>query len=403
MPQISGGGYISNKVNQAGTYYMFLVIDGQKVRKSTGTKDQNGAVEALEKWKHQVEVGVVDTKSRKRYEEIRDNYLQTGKEPQASVLNDLNKFFKNVPISAITIEKIKAFRTWRESRPETLEYKEETLAKQIAVRKLKAENGSGKKLSPERLKEIETAARVWVENGVKSTTNRRLTILRAMFNHAAEEGLIKTTDIPATFCLWANVDNIKTNKFSDEQFQALLTKMPKHLHPFLIFLYNIGMRSGQASAMTWDMIDENNHLIIPGTYTKNGEPFPLPLVDEKGKPYDWSEAIVKAKNRPNGEPIFDITGFRRSWWKACHELKLGVYNEEKDTYCGAEPHDFRRTAVSNMLAAGIGDEDAMRVSGHKTQAMLSRYGITNPRQTQNVFNMMRKAKKKSEDGGSPKP
>ena len=48
MAAISGEGYISNKVNQAGTYYMFLVIDGVKQRKSTGTKDEHDAAEKLE-------------------------------------------------------------------------------------------------------------------------------------------------------------------------------------------------------------------------------------------------------------------------------------------------------------------------------------------------------------------
>jgi integrase len=392
MPQITGEGYVSNKVNKAGTYYMFLVIDGQKIRKSAETKDLDEAIDKLNEWKAQVKVGVVHTDSRLRYEGIRDNYLGSGKHVQESTLRDLNQFFKNVYVTAITPTKIKKFREWRESLPQVVEYKEETFQKEFALRKLKAQNGHQKKLSPSQIANIEAEARQWVENGVKATTNRRLTVLRAMFNHAAKEELIRTADVPASFCLWEGVDNVKTNKFTEEQFNAILKELSSSLHPFVVFMYNTGMRSGQVQDLTWDMIDENDFLVVPGKYTKNGAPFPLPLVDENGKPYDWTAAILKIKVRPHGMPIFDTTNFRDEWRRACHKLKLGIFNEETRAYRGAEPHDFRRTAVSNMNANGIAETDAMIISGHKTNSMFKRYGITNPRQAQNVFNTMRKSR-----------
>ena len=49
MPAITGEGYVNNKVN--GDYYMFLTVDGQKLRRPTGTKDLDDAVEKLEEWK----------------------------------------------------------------------------------------------------------------------------------------------------------------------------------------------------------------------------------------------------------------------------------------------------------------------------------------------------------------
>ncbi len=391
MPTITGDGYLSNKINKAGTYYAFLVIDGQKVRKTTGTKDLDEAMDFLTEWKAQVKVGVVHGDTRLRYEAIRDNYLTSGKNIQESILRDLNEFFKDTYVSAITPTKIKQFRLRRESQARVIESKEETVTKEFELRKLKTQNGNSKKLTPETVAKLQAEARKWVENGVKATTNRRLTILRAMFRQAAKDELINTSDIPASFCLWEGIDNIKTNKFTEKQFNDILNKVSSNLRPLLLFLYNTGMRSGQATAMTWDMIDENNFLIIPGEFTKNGEPFPLPLVDEKNKPYDWSAPILKMKVRPHGEPIFDTTNFRKEWQRACHELKLGIYNPKTHVYRGAEPHDFRRTAVSNMNAAGVVETEAMAVSGHKTNSMFKRYGITNPRQVQNVFNTMRRA------------
>ncbi len=224
-----------------------------------------------------------------------------------------------------------------------------------------------------------------------ATINRELAALKRMFHLAIQCTPAKVGQVPYVPML--KESNTRKGFFEHDQYLALKDALPSHLKSLATFAYYTGWRLGEIRGLTWDKVDLKQGIIRldPGE-TKNEEARMIYLNDELMK-----EIKVLHSNRCLGCPyVFHLDGraigeFRKSWKTACIEAGLCEVAKDEEGRAivikdrkGNEKvvkmpskifHDFRRTAIRNMIRSGVPERVAMKISGHKTRSVFDRYNI----------------------------
>jgi len=182
-------------------------------------------------------------------------------------------------------------------------------------------------------------------------------------------------------------DNTRKGFFEEPEFRAMLAHLPENLQPVYEVAYITGWRvKSEILTRQWANVDfKGGWLRLEPGETKNreGRMFPLTpslrAVLERQR--ERTEEVSKETGRivpwvfhRNGRPIKSA---RRAWLTACLKVGFAQVVSEKPRKVKALriPHDFRRTAVRNLERAGVPRSTAMRMVGHKTEAIYRRYAI----------------------------
>lgn len=206
-----------------------------------------------------------------------------------------------------------------------------------------------------------------------ATINRELAALKAMFNLAARETPPKVDKAQIPYIPTLKENNVRKGFFEHGDFLALRQELPEHLRGIATFGYKNGWRVSEITDLKWSQVDLDQGIVRlePGE-TKNEEGRTVYLDDELKDIFrqQWERRKETARLLPyvflNAKVTDRVKRFDKAWKTACKKVGLE----------GKLFHDLRRTAVRNMVRAGIPETVAMKISGHKTRSVFDRYNIT---------------------------
>ncbi len=220
--------------------------------------------------------------------------------------------------------------------------------------------------------------------------NRELDLLRKAFRLAVKGRTLTTAPhIPKL-----EEHNVRRGFFEADQVDAVCRHLAPELAAVVRFASITGWRiTSEVLPLTWAQVDLDARLspdqetagvvrLEPGqTKNKDGRSFPCTtalralLLDRRAAvdvlkasgtitPFVFFRLV--ALGRGGAKRPKRITSFTKAWSAACSAAGTP----------GRVPHDLRRTAVRNLVRAGVPQSVAMRLTGHKTASVFRRYDIT---------------------------
>ena len=216
--------------------------------------------------------------------------------------------------------------------------------------------------------------------------NWELCIIKRAFTLAVQAGRL----LHKPFVPILKAGAARAGFFEREAFDAMRRHLPKPLQAVATFAYCTGWRvPSEVLTLEWRQVDRKAGTVrLDAGMTKNGEPRVFPykglleleaviddqwnarkaLIDDARKqaadPKAQPVVITPRVFHRNGKPV---RSWRKAFLAACTAAGCP----------GRIPHDFRRTAVRNLVIAGVPEKTAMMLTGHLTRSVFDRYCIVN--------------------------
>jgi integrase len=222
-----------------------------------------------------------------------------------------------------------------------------------------------------------TAVGTYIEKRLKAgfahgSINRELSTLRRAFRLAVRAKLLSADHVPAIDLLREAAP--RAGFFEPDQFEAVLRHLRPEVVPIAKFANETGWRLREIITLEWRQVDLSAgsvRLDAGATKTREGrQVYMSPTLLEVLRAQDRTTRDLEREKGLIVPWVFHRRGrrilrFLASWQTACR--RAGVP--------GMLFHDLRRTAVRNMVRAGVPERVAMMVSGHKTRSVFERYNI----------------------------
>ncbi len=340
---------------------------GRLIRESSRSKKERVALRKLKVREGDVEKGEIIAPKRDLVtfdaaaDDLLNDYTTNGKRSitvcRRRVVKHLEPYFRGRRLASITTADIRAFIAKRQADTINVRQAHQVTADDGAVTDVPAVT------KPVSAGEI----------------NRELTTLKRIFSLAVQaDKLSRKPHVPML-----QERNTRIGFFETEALEAVTAALPGPVRAVVTFAYLTGWRAvSEVLPLEWRQVDfEAGEIRLDAGTTKNGEGrvFPMTadlrtLLEARQAERDALKAkgiitarvffrLVRERERtPEAKPI---TSFIKAWRSACTAAG----------YPGRIPHDLRRTAVRNLVRAGIPERVAMTMTGHKTRSVFERYNI----------------------------
>jgi integrase len=202
-----------------------------------------------------------------------------------------------------------------------------------------------------------------------ATVNRHMALLRRAFKLGEDHQPRKVAagTAPNFAKHFLTEDNARRGFFEHADFLKMRDSLHGSVRAALIFGYYSGCRRSEILNLRWGQVDWQGRIVrLLSGETKSNDGRCLPIGGELAamlaeQKAGCPEGCPWVFYRENGDRVTTIA---KAWGLACQETGIERLF-----------HDLRRTAVRNMIRAGVKDTIAMSISGHKTRSVFDRYNV----------------------------
>lgn len=199
------------------------------------------------------------------------------------------------------------------------------------------------------------------ESKAENTIRIELALISKLYKIAAKDWGMEGLRNPIANVTMPGGSNKRERRLSADEEKALFEQLRKtgaYMAPLAELAIETAMRQGELLSLTWTDIDLQKR-IAHLKDTKNSEPRDVPL---STRALEILRTMPRALD--NTAPLFSISrdAVIHTFKKACTDAKI------EDLHF----HDLRHEATSRICDR-LPMHEAMRVTGHKTPAMLMRY------------------------------
>jgi integrase len=236
------------------------------------------------------------------------------------------------------------------------------------VRQLKSAFGGDRAMDLTSDRITAYAAQRRFEGYAPASVNQELQVIRRMFTLAIQAGKLTPAHRPHIARL--AVENAREGFLEPATFAALRVALPDWLADAAAFGYLTGWRKSEIATLTWadvTLTATGGRVRLRAAHSKKKKPRIVPLTGDLRALLERRKSFRRLDcplvfYRGAGEPLGD---FRKVWISSCAAAHVP----------GLLFHDLRRSAVRNMVRAGVPERVAMALSGHQTRSVFDRYNI----------------------------